>query len=106
MTEVKAINLTEISLARIKKKIKMFYGGNSNRDERDFLVDVINNSEETFEDIAADCFLHKKTIQNLAEGKTQNPQHETMKRISRHFGIKFEAKFENMKPLYRNKPKT
>lgn len=101
----KANSLTSLSLARIKKKVKMYFGGNSNRDEKDFLADVINNSGESFEDIAADCYLHKKTIENLASGKTQNPQHETLTRLNRHFGIRFEGSFENIKPLYRNKPK-
>lgn len=102
----KVTSLTQLSLARIKKKVKMFAGGNSERTLRDLAVDIINESGESYQDIAEGTYLHPKTIQNLAEDKTTNPHHETLTRLFQYFNVKLTGTFENVKPLYRNKPKT
>lgn len=98
-------DITDIIAARIQKKVKMFALGNTHRGLREFAMDVINNSNEQPEDIAAECFLCKQTVVNLSEGKTLKPHTETLERIFRHFGIRLEGSFEQMKPAYRNKPK-
>ena len=105
MAQTKEQELVTLSIARIKKKVKMHCCGNSNRTLKDFVVDVINNSGESYADIAAECHLHTQTVKNLAEEKTQNPQHETINRIVMHFQIRLDGSFESVKAQYRNKPK-
>ena len=79
--------------------------GNSNRKLKDVATDLINASGMYYEDIADKCYLCPSTIRNLATGKTQNPQSETIERIFRAFEYQLDMKTVQLHVKYANKAK-
>ena len=79
--------------------------GNSNRKMKDVAADLINASGMYYEDIADKCYLCTATIQNLATGKTKNPQSETVERIFRAFEYQLDIRAVQMHVKYANQAK-
>jgi len=86
-------------------KVKLISGGNSNRKRKNVLIDMIHQSGESYKDIAAGAYLAARTVRNLAEEVTQNPQSETEERLLAYFQTEMIYEGVVLKPNYRNKPK-
>lgn len=79
--------------------------GNSNRKLKDVAVDLIHASGWKYKHIAEICYLCPSTVKNLASGKTQNPQAETIERIFRAFEYQLDMKAVKLSAKYANRPK-
>lgn len=89
----------------ILKNVNLHTLGNSGRDDRDLAIDLINASNESYEDLAEKCFLHPSTVKNLAQEKTLYPQYDTLKRVLTYFGVAATHTLINVKSEYQNRPK-
>jgi hypothetical protein len=65
--------------------------GNTGITLRQMCIDLINDSNSSWDFIAQECFLAKVTVQNLASGKTQHPRADTVERILKFFNMEMSA---------------
>ena len=98
-------NILRICNEEVDKRVNMKMLGNSNRSMKDFAIDLLNNSGQDIETIAAGTCLHKTTIRNLKNEITQHPRYDTIERVYKHFEIDLQAKQVYTAPRFRNKPK-
>lgn len=104
-------NVTSIKqqvMNSIYSKVKLSAIGNSKRKMMDVAIDCINeriSRGHDIKDIAGDCYLGQKTISNLIEGITMNPQSETLERIFRACEMSMTLEHGMIKNKYLNQPK-
>lgn len=89
----------------ITSRVHLAAGGNTNRTPKDLAIDLIHASGEDYAKIAEGTFLCKATVQRLAEEVTQRPQDETITRVNRYFGVRYDVSLTKVTSAYQNQPK-
>ena len=79
--------------------------GNSDRGMKEFAIDLLHNSGDDLDALAAGTFLNKQTLARLMDGQTRHPRYDTIERIFIYFSIDLAATQVELKARYANKPK-
>ena len=93
----KLINMIDVKLKAL---------GNDNRTLKDVAVDLLHAAGEKDHIVATGCFLCTKTIGNLKEGKTRNPQSDTVARIYKYFGYEMQLSRVHISKKHMNREKS
>ena len=98
-------NVLKFCRSEINARINLHMLGNSNRGLKELAMDLLHDSKDDIDKIAAGTYLNKKTIINLKDGVTNYPRYDTIERIFKYFELDLAASQVAVKSRYQNKAK-
>ena len=98
-------NVLKLCKKEIDERISMHMLGNSERGLKEFAMDLLNNSLDDIDTLAAGTYLNKYTLLKLMGGVTNYPRYDTLERVFKYFNLDLTAAQVAVKTKYQNKPK-